>query len=77
MNEPFSWSDYLKETGAIAAPAECFFQDPVPPKNKFEVGKKVEVPDPRGALFHTLYCHPELVRCITLTRTHFLTTLIC
>uniref|UniRef100_A0A0M3HVK2 SLED domain-containing protein n=1 Tax=Ascaris lumbricoides TaxID=6252 RepID=A0A0M3HVK2_ASCLU len=48
MNEPFSWSDYLKETGAIAAPAECFFQDPVPPKNKFEVGKKVEVPDPRG-----------------------------
>ncbi|VDM29794.1 unnamed protein product [Toxocara canis] len=48
MNESFCWPDYLKETGAIAAPHECFFQDPVLPKNKFTVGKKIELPDPRG-----------------------------
>uniref|UniRef100_A0A158Q7I9 SLED domain-containing protein n=1 Tax=Elaeophora elaphi TaxID=1147741 RepID=A0A158Q7I9_9BILA len=44
----FSWQEYLKETGAVAAPEDCFYQDPIPPENNFTVGKKVEVPDPRG-----------------------------
>uniref|UniRef100_A0A1I8EBS8 SAM domain-containing protein n=1 Tax=Wuchereria bancrofti TaxID=6293 RepID=A0A1I8EBS8_WUCBA len=44
----FSWQEYLKETEAIAAPEDCFYQDPIPPKNNFTTGKKVEVPDPRG-----------------------------
>ncbi|KAK6103003.1 mbt repeat family protein [Brugia pahangi] len=44
----FSWQEYLKETEAIAAPEDCFYQDPIPPKNNFTVGEKVEVPDPRG-----------------------------
>ncbi|CAG9540154.1 unnamed protein product [Cercopithifilaria johnstoni] len=44
----FSWQEYLKQTEAIAASEDCFYQDPVPPQNNFTVGKKVEVPDPRG-----------------------------
>ncbi|VDM94596.1 unnamed protein product [Onchocerca ochengi] len=47
-NIAFSWQEYLEKTGTIAAPEDCFYQDPVPPINKFIVGKKVEVPDPRG-----------------------------
>ncbi|VDO36439.1 unnamed protein product [Onchocerca flexuosa] len=47
-NIAFSWQEYLEKTGTIAAPEDCFYQDPVPPRNKFIVGKKVEVPDPRG-----------------------------
>ncbi|KAM3720089.1 Sex comb on midleg-like protein [Dirofilaria immitis] len=48
LDTAFSWQEYLKKTEAIAAPEDCFYQDPVPPKNNFTVGKKVEVPDPRG-----------------------------
>ncbi|KAL3993608.1 mbt repeat family protein [Acanthocheilonema viteae] len=47
-NITFSWQEYLKQTEAVAASEDCFYQDPVPPENKFTVGKKVEVPDPRG-----------------------------
>lgn len=51
----FSWPEYLKETGAIAAPEDCFYQDPVPPKNNFIIGKKVVVPDPRGNVGFYMY----------------------
>ncbi|VDM91995.1 unnamed protein product [Litomosoides sigmodontis] len=44
----FSWQEYLRQTGAVAASEDCFYQDPLPPQNNFTVGKKVEVPDPRG-----------------------------
>ncbi|VDK61645.1 unnamed protein product, partial [Anisakis simplex] len=46
--ETFSWPDYLQETNSEAAPPEYFFQDPTIPENKFEVGHKIELPDPRG-----------------------------
>lgn len=48
MDITFSWQEYLKKTEAVAAPENCFYQDPIPPKNNFTAGKKVEVPDPRG-----------------------------
>lgn len=49
-SEGFVWSDYLSETDAVAAPEDYFFQNSVPPVNKFIVGKKIEIPDPRGAV---------------------------
>lgn len=44
----FSWEKYLKETGAIAAPALCFKQSPTPPVNEFKAGMKLEAQDPRN-----------------------------
>ncbi|XP_060778182.1 polycomb protein SCMH1-like isoform X3 [Neoarius graeffei] len=44
----FSWDKYLKETGAIAAPAHCFKQSATPPVNEFKAGMKLEAQDPRN-----------------------------
>ncbi|XP_049336468.1 polycomb protein SCMH1 isoform X2 [Astyanax mexicanus] len=44
----FSWEKYLKETGAIAAPAHCFKQSTTPPVNEFKAGMKLEAQDPRN-----------------------------
>ncbi|KAM9488703.1 polycomb protein SCMH1-like isoform 2-T4 [Clarias gariepinus] len=44
----FSWDKYLKETGAIAAPAHCFKQSTTPPVNEFKAGMKLEAQDPRN-----------------------------
>lgn len=44
----FDWQEYLKETNSIPAPAKCFKQYVNPPKNKFEVGMKLEALDPRN-----------------------------
>ncbi|KAM9310342.1 polycomb protein SCMH1 [Pholidichthys leucotaenia] len=44
----FSWEKYLKETGAIPAPASCFKQSLTPPVNDFKVGMKLEAQDPRN-----------------------------
>ncbi|XP_028836475.1 polycomb protein SCMH1 isoform X3 [Denticeps clupeoides] len=44
----FSWEKYLKDTGAVAAPAECFRQSTTPPVNEFKAGMKLEAQDPRN-----------------------------
>lgn len=44
----FSWEKYLKETGAIAAPASFFKQSLSPPLNEFKAGMKLEAQDPRN-----------------------------
>ncbi|KAJ8290208.1 hypothetical protein GJAV_G00009940 [Gymnothorax javanicus] len=44
----FSWDKYLKETGAVAAPAHCFRQSATPPMNEFKAGMKLEAQDPRN-----------------------------
>ncbi|XP_075550841.1 polycomb protein SCMH1-like isoform X5 [Dermacentor variabilis] len=44
----FDWDEYLKETNSQPAPSTCFKQNPVPPKNEFCVGMKLEAQDPRN-----------------------------
>ncbi|XP_078617439.1 polycomb protein SCMH1-like isoform X1 [Branchiostoma floridae x Branchiostoma japonicum] len=54
----FSWGEYLRETGAVAAPQHCFKQRArvipgadkavYPPPNEFKVGMKLEARDPRN-----------------------------
>ncbi|XP_061573217.1 polycomb protein SCMH1 isoform X3 [Cololabis saira] len=44
----FSWEKYLKEAGAVAAPASCFRQSLTPPVNEFKAGMKLEAQDPRN-----------------------------
>ncbi|ESO87232.1 hypothetical protein LOTGIDRAFT_107440, partial [Lottia gigantea] len=44
----FSWEAYLKESGAIPAPNNCFKQHFPPPTNEFKVGMKLEALDPRN-----------------------------
>ncbi|TNN89152.1 Polycomb protein SCMH1 [Liparis tanakae] len=44
----FSWEKYLKETGAVAAPAARFRQSLTPPLNEFKAGMKLEALDPRN-----------------------------
>ncbi|KAM4796800.1 sex comb on midleg-like protein 2 [Rhinophrynus dorsalis] len=46
--ECFNWDDYLKETGSVAAPSNCFRQSRTPPSNDFKVGMKLEAHDPRN-----------------------------
>ncbi|KAM6446926.1 sex comb on midleg-like protein 2 isoform 6-T11 [Liasis olivaceus] len=46
--EYFNWDNYLKETGSVAAPSQCFRQSRIPPSNDFEVGMKLEAHDPRN-----------------------------
>ncbi|XP_040192826.1 sex comb on midleg-like protein 2 isoform X5 [Rana temporaria] len=46
--EQFNWDEYLKETGAVGAPALYFRQSRTPPTNEFKVGMKVEAHDPRN-----------------------------
>ncbi|XP_038613351.1 sex comb on midleg-like protein 2 isoform X2 [Tachyglossus aculeatus] len=47
-NEHFSWDSYLKETGSLPAPPQCFRQSKTPPSNDFKVGMKLEAHDPRN-----------------------------
>ncbi|XP_052869410.1 polycomb protein Scm [Anopheles cruzii] len=44
----FDWTEYLRESGSVPAPAECFKQAVVPPKNEFKIGMKLEALDPRN-----------------------------
>ncbi|XP_059619107.1 polycomb protein Scm [Phlebotomus argentipes] len=44
----FNWDEYLKKTGSVAAPSECFKQAPNPPINDFKMGMKLEALDPRN-----------------------------
>ncbi|XP_039214334.1 sex comb on midleg-like protein 2 isoform X4 [Crotalus tigris] len=44
----FKWDNYLKETGSVAAPSQCFRQSKIPPSNDFKVGMKLEAHDPRN-----------------------------
>ncbi|XP_053747775.1 sex comb on midleg-like protein 2 isoform X8 [Panthera pardus] len=46
--DEFHWENYLKETGSLGAPSECFRQSKVPPANEFKVGMKLEAHDPRN-----------------------------
>ncbi|XP_004866201.1 sex comb on midleg-like protein 2 isoform X2 [Heterocephalus glaber] len=49
QSDDFDWNMYLKETGSLSAPSECFRQSKIPPANDFEVGMKLEAHDPRNA----------------------------
>ncbi|XP_058130520.1 polycomb protein Scm [Anopheles coustani] len=44
----FDWTEYLRETGSVPAPAECFKQAIAPPKNEFKISMKLEALDPRN-----------------------------
>ncbi|XP_055695482.1 polycomb protein Scm [Lutzomyia longipalpis] len=44
----FNWDEYLKKTGSVAAPPECFKQALDPPENNFKMGMKLEALDPRN-----------------------------
>ncbi|XP_058840600.1 polycomb protein Scm-like [Topomyia yanbarensis] len=44
----FDWTEYLRESGSVPAPAECFKQAVTPPKNEFKIGMKLEALDPRN-----------------------------
>ncbi|XP_062561940.1 polycomb protein Scm [Armigeres subalbatus] len=44
----FDWTEYLRESGSVPAPAECFKQALVPPTNEFKIGMKLEALDPRN-----------------------------
>ncbi|CAJ0567911.1 unnamed protein product, partial [Mesorhabditis spiculigera] len=46
--ETFSWDSYLKEFNATAAPSRAFYQSEEPPRNDFEVGALLTVPDAKG-----------------------------
>ncbi|XP_015420372.1 PREDICTED: sex comb on midleg-like protein 2 isoform X3 [Myotis davidii] len=46
--DDFHWDTYLKETGSLSAPVECFRQSKIPPTNEFKVGMKLEAHDPRN-----------------------------
>ncbi|XP_077746084.1 sex comb on midleg-like protein 2 isoform X3 [Canis aureus] len=46
--DDFHWENYLKETGSLSAPSDCFRQSQVPPANDFKVGMKLEAHDPRN-----------------------------
>uniref|UniRef100_G3W9D2 Scm polycomb group protein like 2 n=1 Tax=Sarcophilus harrisii TaxID=9305 RepID=G3W9D2_SARHA len=46
--EHFNWDSYLRETGSLAAPSQCFRQSKIPPTNDFKVGMKLEARDPRN-----------------------------
>ncbi|XP_064220557.1 sex comb on midleg-like protein 2 isoform X4 [Aotus nancymaae] len=48
QRDDFPWEEYLKETGSISAPSECFRQSQIPPVNDFKVGMKLEARDPRN-----------------------------
>uniref|UniRef100_A0A2M4BC64 Putative polycomb group protein scm/l3mbt tumor-supressor in n=1 Tax=Anopheles marajoara TaxID=58244 RepID=A0A2M4BC64_9DIPT len=44
----FDWKEYLRDSGSVPAPAECFKQALIPPKNEFKIGMKLEALDPRN-----------------------------
>ncbi|XP_036161548.1 sex comb on midleg-like protein 2 isoform X5 [Myotis myotis] len=48
QGDDFHWDTYLKETGSLSAPIECFRQSKIPPTNEFKVGMKLEAHDPRN-----------------------------
>lgn len=51
MPSSFDWDAYLREQNAEAAPRECFFQPDTASENKFQIGKKLMIADPRGAVY--------------------------
>jgi hypothetical protein len=55
----FSWAEYLKQTGGVAAPRYCFAQSHLPPANEFLVGMRLETKDPRAA---SSRCIAEVIR---------------
>ncbi|XP_063809993.1 polycomb protein SCMH1-like isoform X6 [Pseudophryne corroboree] len=48
IKEQFNWSEYLKETGSVAAPAHYFRQSRTLSSNDFKIGMKLEAHDPRN-----------------------------
>ncbi|XP_029097257.1 sex comb on midleg-like protein 2 isoform X2 [Monodon monoceros] len=50
QDDDFNWENYLKETGSLSAPSECFRQSQIPPANDFKVGMKLEAHDPRNMI---------------------------
>ncbi|XP_021571904.1 sex comb on midleg-like protein 2 [Carlito syrichta] len=48
QSDDFQWDKYLKDTGSISAPSECFRQSMIPPANDFKIGMKLEARDPRN-----------------------------
>lgn len=48
MGAAFDWDTYLREQNAEPAPPECFFQPDTAPENKFQIGMKLMIADPRG-----------------------------
>ncbi|KAM6143387.1 sex comb on midleg-like protein 2 [Erethizon dorsatum] len=48
QSDDFDWDAYLKETGSLSAPSECFRQSKIPPANDFKVGMKLEAHDPHS-----------------------------
>uniref|UniRef100_A0A915L790 Uncharacterized protein n=1 Tax=Romanomermis culicivorax TaxID=13658 RepID=A0A915L790_ROMCU len=55
--EDFNWDAYLAQTNAVAAPADCFWQAPDPPPNKFDDEMILEAYDPR---FPSIRCIAEV-----------------
>lgn len=65
--EAFTWAEYLRETGAEAAPASCFKQRPPAeaPANEFVPDQKLEAQDPRSqsvCLATVIECQGSRVR---------------
>ncbi|XP_069896892.1 sex comb on midleg-like protein 2 isoform X2 [Dipodomys merriami] len=61
QSDYFNWDEYLKETGSISAPLECFRQSEIPPTNDFKIGMKLEARDPRNM---TSVCVATVIECI-------------
>ncbi|XP_048191451.1 sex comb on midleg-like protein 2 [Perognathus longimembris pacificus] len=61
QSDYFNWDEYLKETGSISAPSECFRQSEIPPTNDFKIGMKLEARDPRNM---TSICVATVIGCI-------------
>ncbi|KAK6036280.1 hypothetical protein COOONC_26215 [Cooperia oncophora] len=51
VTSTFDWDAYLREQKAEAAPPECFYQPETPPENKFRIGMKLMIADPRVTIF--------------------------
>ncbi|KJH50363.1 hypothetical protein DICVIV_03491 [Dictyocaulus viviparus] len=54
----FDWNSYLREQQAEAAPRECFFQPDIPSENKFQIGMKLMIADPRDIIECHRIHHP-------------------
>ncbi|XP_058454634.1 polycomb protein Scm-like [Malaya genurostris] len=52
------WTECLRESGSLPAPAECFKQAVGPLKNEFKIGMKLETLEPSNA---TLTCIGSVV----------------
>lgn len=47
-DDEFDWESYMGDKAYTPAPQEAFYQNPEIPENRFKVGKKVAIQDPRG-----------------------------